>query len=108
MKNEEIPYRNVRAAFHVEYDSSTGKIYKDRTEKREMRARTLQQMEGQTMRGEVSAIEVPTVEQIKGTICRKGTSQIGMSRSECYVSHNGRLVQTSKMDSCLHKAVPIR
>lgn len=88
-------------------DLITGNPDRYHTETDEKRVSTVQVTERQKMIGKVATIEEFTIEQTKEAYCCKATTPVGMCDSEFYVYHNRILFRTSKIDDCLHKAVPV-
>lgn len=90
--------------FFSKKTSSQSNAEKDFTEKVEW---SVQLTGRQTKKGKVSIMDELTVEKTKYAYFREAMTQVGMSGSKFHVDHNGLLVQTSTIDGCLQKLVPI-
>lgn len=105
VKKHERPYEHICSKCDVDSDLITGKPDEHCTEKREKRLSTVQRMERQKTKGEVTIIKKFTVNKTKDAYCRIAMTQIRMSGSEFHVDLNEFLLRTSKFVGCLQKVV---
>lgn len=98
---------SVCKKWDVEKELITGNPDENNIEKKESRASKVNPTERQTTRENVPMIEEFPDEQTKNAYCRKATTQVRMSESEFHFPQNEFVIQTSKIDSGLHKVVPL-
>lgn len=107
LTNAERPYLHVCTECDVDNQLVTGIPVVDPAKNCERNVSAVKPTDCQTGTSEVRTSKRLTIKLTKDAYDRDATTQVGMSASERHVDHDGRLLQTSKIDSCLQKVVPL-